>query len=61
MDMIFFDNAVGYVRDLLLKPMSFVIYAVLVGAPCGAASSRALRDAAHHSRVGDGGPHHRAS
>lgn len=32
MDMIFFDNAVGYVRDLLLKPMAFVIYAVLVGA-----------------------------
>jgi O-antigen ligase len=32
MDMIFFDNEVGYVRDLLLKPMSFVIYAVLVAA-----------------------------
>ena len=32
MDMIFFTDAVGYVRDLLLKPLSFVIYAMLVAA-----------------------------
>lgn len=31
-DMIFFDNAVGYVRDMLLKPLTFVIYALLVAA-----------------------------
>jgi O-antigen ligase len=31
-DMIFFDNAVGYVRDMLLKPMTFVVYALLVAA-----------------------------
>jgi O-antigen ligase len=31
-DMIFFDNEVGYVRDLLLKPLTIVIYALLVAA-----------------------------
>ncbi len=31
-DMLYFDTPVGYVRDMLLKPMGLVIYAVLVGA-----------------------------
>jgi len=31
-DMIFFDNEFGYVRDLLLKPLTFVVYALLVSA-----------------------------
>jgi hypothetical protein len=29
-DMIFFDNEFGYVRDLFLKPLTFVAYALLV-------------------------------
>jgi O-antigen ligase len=29
-DMIFFTNAFGYVRDMLLKPWTFVLYALLV-------------------------------
>lgn len=29
-DMIFFNNAFGYVRDMLLKPLTFVLYALLV-------------------------------
>lgn len=29
-DMIFFTNGVGYVRDMLLKPLTFVLYALLV-------------------------------
>jgi O-antigen ligase len=32
LDMIFFDSPVGYVRDYLLKPITFVIYALLVAA-----------------------------
>ena len=31
-DMIFFNNEVGYVRDMLFKPMGLVVYAALVGA-----------------------------
>jgi O-antigen ligase len=37
-DMIFFDNAIGYWRDLFGKPMTFVAYALLVAA------------AVHHSK-----------
>jgi O-antigen ligase len=38
LDMIFFDNAFGYWRDLFGKPMTFVVYGLLVAA------------AVHHSR-----------
>jgi O-antigen ligase len=38
LDMIFFDNAFGYVRDMFAKPLMFVVYALLVAA------------AVHHSR-----------
>jgi O-antigen ligase len=31
-EMIYFDTRFGYVRDVLLKPMGLVVYAVLVGA-----------------------------
>jgi hypothetical protein len=31
-DMLEFDNAFGYLRDILVKPMGLVVYAVLVGA-----------------------------
>jgi O-antigen ligase len=31
-DMIFFDNKVGYIRDMLVKPLTFVLYALLVAA-----------------------------
>jgi O-antigen ligase len=37
-DMIFFDNGIGYWRDMFGKPMTFVIYALLVAA------------AVHHSK-----------
>jgi len=30
LDMVFFDNAAGYVRDMFLKPILFVLYALLV-------------------------------
>jgi hypothetical protein len=32
LELIFFDNPAGYVRDMLLKPLTFVIYALLVAA-----------------------------
>ena len=32
LDMIFFDNATGYLRDMFGKPMTFVLYALLVAA-----------------------------
>ncbi len=31
-DMLEFDNVAGYLRDILLKPMGLVVYAVLIGA-----------------------------
>ena len=31
-EMLYFDTPVGYIRDMLLKPMGLVVYAVLVGA-----------------------------
>jgi len=32
LDMIFFDNAAGYIRDMFGKPFTFVLYALLVAA-----------------------------
>jgi O-antigen ligase len=32
LDMIFFDNAAGYVRDMFFKPMLLVLYALLIAA-----------------------------
>ena len=32
LDMIFFDNAAGYVRDMFAKPLMFVMYALLIAA-----------------------------
>jgi O-antigen ligase len=32
LELIFFDNPAGYVRDMLLKPLTFVVYALLVAA-----------------------------
>ncbi len=34
-DMIFFDTPFGYFRDMILKPLGIVVYAVLVGAAVG--------------------------
>jgi O-antigen ligase len=32
LDLVFFDNGVGYLRDVFLKPMALVVYALLVAA-----------------------------